>query len=230
MVSFISASPSAYKGAGLEQTLRKRCWVIVGFLNFHSPKGLRKEGSACYYSYHGHGATKMQPAPWSFPPSYLVIEMDVDPSPESASGSLQPFSLVSQGFHLTEHSPFVQESLLVELLMWTHRGPRVCFQVAQRELSCCAWQSNRIFCFFLQWLRKTGSEGLWSWEGNWRWCRRRLAAGTLTLSKSEPNFCSPNIVDEVARWTPTSYTEAARCVCRHSAHRKVLHEVQTARS
>ena len=58
----------------------------------------------------------MQPAPWSFPPSCLAIEMDVDPSPESASGSVQPSSLVSQGFHLTERSPFVQESLLVELL------------------------------------------------------------------------------------------------------------------
>ena len=83
---------------------------------------------------------------------------------------------------------------------------------AQRELSYCAWQSNRTFLLFSPVVKEDRKWGDWSWEGNWRWCRRRLAAGTLTLSKSEPNFCSPNIVDQVARWTPTSYTESA-AVC-----------------
>ena len=49
-------------------------------------------------------------------------------------------------------------------------------------------------------------------RGKLEMVQRRLAAGTLTLRKSEPNSCSPNIADEVARWTPTSGTESA-AVC-----------------
>ena len=71
-----------------------------------------------------------------------------NPSPESASRSLYPSSLVSQQFHRTEHSPFVQESLPVELLTWTHRGPRACFGVARENEVAVHDRVIGFFAFF----------------------------------------------------------------------------------
>ena len=143
----------------------------------------------------------LRPVPWSFPPSCLAIELDVESQSWVWVQKSLPFLPGQPAVSSHRTQPFCSGKPASRASNVDTQGSQSLLWGGQRERTCCAWQSNRIFCFYLQWLRKTGSEGLWSWEGIWRWCRRRLATGTLTLSKREPNICSPNVVDEVARFT-----------------------------